>query len=149
MVIGISGFRYKWAVGSHLWTDINEIGRWYYVSINKVLMEHDPINIEENWRALRLEKNIFVIVPENESEEWKEAVEEKLSRTVESFSVLLKESSNSYAFFLEKNSLKESVDDLRSWTLARLDKNFFMLYPHVISNENTEAVLKQLKIISE
>lgn len=148
-MIRISGFRYKWFSGSVLWTDIMKSKNANYISLAKALVAHDPIDTTSKWILLRLSKNVFIITLEEDAMGWKDKIVEMFGEDVDFIPVVVRENEKAYAFCWRKDYLMyKPVDDLRSWSFNRADKNFFYLYPHVVRDDETREVLRKLKIIS-
>ena len=147
-MVSISGFRYKWFSGAILWTDINENEDEYYVSMSKALVQHDPIDTKDKWTLVKLGKNVFIITIEKDAIMWKDEIVERFGEDIDFIPLVLKENEKAHAFCWRKDHLiYKPVDDLRSWSFNRLDKNFFALYPHVIKDYDTQKILERLGII--
>jgi len=148
-MIRMSSYRYKWFSGNHLWADIQESGDEYYISLDKHLVKHDPVDPEGGWLVLRIGRNFFMIMHRNDAKKYKENIKEERKQGADIFPAVVREKEEFYLFCWKKGFMKEPVDDKRSWNFVRSDKNFFLLYPHVVRDNETREVLRKLKIISE
>jgi len=142
----MSGFRYKWMGGSTLWTDIKENNTEFYVSFSKALVSHDFVD-PGKWFILRLGRNVFMIMHEEDFEKYKESVEEERGRGADFFPAVVKENEENYFFCWKREFMKEPVDDMNSWSFVRGDKNFFYFYPHARRDWKTRGILKRFGII--
>jgi len=145
----MSDFRYKWAAGNKLWVDIQENKDEYYIALGKHLVRDDPVNPQGNWFVLRAGRNVFMIMSEEDFEKYKESVEEERERGADFFSAVVKKNEGNYLFCWKKESMKEPVDDMSSWSFVRGDKNFFYFYPHTRLDWETMGILKKFNIISD
>jgi hypothetical protein len=142
-MIDMPGFRYKWAAGNKLWTDIQENEDEYYISLNKALVTHDPVDSEGVWLVLRIGRNFFMIIHRNDAKKYKENIKDEVKQGADIFPAVVREKEEFYLFCWKKGFMKEPVDDMRSWNFVRADKDFFYLYPHVKWDWETENVLKK------
>jgi len=64
----LSDFRYKWFVGRHQITPLEETENHFKFRINKHLIKHEPIGADKSWVVTRVAKNVFILHPKFENE---------------------------------------------------------------------------------